>query len=394
MTGLAWGLFGVLLAATALLRASGASLVRTHRADALHDAAEDRPGAARVADLLDDPRTLQPALGFSTTGLGLGAVAAGTWAATTATSGWATVGAVFGVWLAVLLVGDLLSRAVGRSRPGRLAYRFAGLLVIAEAIGRAASDLITDDEDDEHEHEDEDEHEAARQDEEERELISSVIEFGETIVREVMIPRTDMVAIPVTAGSGEALDLLVETGYSRIPVTGEGIDDVVGLVVARDMLRLLDEGRHDVPIPDVMREPHFVPETKRVPDLLRFMQTDRVHMVIVVDEFGGTAGIATIEDLLEELVGEIADEFDEDEQMVVADGDGTLLVDARFPIDDFATLMEVEFADDDWDTVGGLLLSLSGRVPRVGERFEVEGLVLSPTRVQGRRIAQVRVSRP
>jgi CBS domain containing-hemolysin-like protein len=387
-----WILFAVLLAASALLRAAGASLVRTHRADALHDAAEGTPGAAVVADLLDDPRPLQAELGLPTAALALGAVAAGTWAIAASLTGGAAVVGVLGVWLVVVVVGDLLPRGFGRARPRRLAYRLAGLLAAAVGIGAAASDLVTDEEDAEPEAHDD--AETARHEEAERELISSVIEFGDAIVREVMIPRTDMVSLPATASSDEALDLLVETGFSRIPVIGAGVDDVVGIVFARDMLRILDEGRHGVSIEAFMRTPSFVPETKRVPDLLRFMQSSRVHMVIVVDEFGGTAGIATIEDLLEELVGEIADEFDEDEEMVLMAEDGSLLIDARFPIDDFAELLDVELPDEDWDTVGGLVLSLSGRVPRIGERFEVEGMVLSPTRVQGRRIAQVRVTRP
>jgi putative hemolysin len=386
-----WVLFGVLLAVTALLRAAGASLVRTHRADALADAADGRRGADVVAELLDDPVALQPSLGFTTAALGLAGVAAGTWSATATWSGWTAIGAVVVVWLAALLVGDLLPRGIGRARPRSLAYRFSRLLAAAIAVGSAASDLVTEDQDP---GEPTDQEESARQEEEERELISSVIEFGETIVREVMIPRTDMTALPVTSSSDEALDLIVDTGYSRIPVIGDGVDDVVGVLFARDMLRVLDEGRHGVPVGEIMREATFVPETKRVPDLLRFMQAEKVHLVIAVDEFGGTAGIATIEDLLEELVGEIADEFDDDEEMVVTLDDGSILVDARYPVDDFAELVEVELPDEDWDTVGGLVLALSGRVPRVGERFEVAGVVLTPTRVQGRRIAQVKVSRP
>ncbi len=391
MTGWAWGLFGLLLAASAVMRAASASLVRTHRADALHDAAEGNDGAATVAALLDDPRHLQPSLGLPTSAIALAAIAAGTWAATLTTTGWWEVGTVVVVWLTVLVIGDVVPRGLGRARPGRIAYRFARVLKVAVAIGAAASDVGIDDQDDEDE---EDDAEAARQEEEERELISSVIEFGDTIVREVMVPRTDMVALSASTTSDQALDVIVETGHSRIPVTGEGVDDVVGVAHARDLLRVLDEGLRGVALETFMREPTFVPETKRVADLLRFMQTSKTHLVIVIDEFGGTAGIATIEDLLEELVGEIADEFDDDEEMVLTQDDGTLLVDARYPIDDFAELVDTQFPDDEWDTVGGLVLALSGRVPRVGERFEVEGIVLSPTRVQGRRIAQVKVSRP
>jgi putative hemolysin len=390
MTAVPWAVALVLLAATATLRMAGASLLRTHRADALHDAAEGVRGAARVAALLDEPRQVVPSVGLLSFALLSGAVAAGTWAVSTTWAGLPAAGALVALLAAVLVLGDVVPRGIGRRRPGRVAYRFSRLLALAVALGSAADDLVAEGEPDAPtESEDEEE----RVDEEERELISSVLEFSETVVREVMVPRADVVAIPVTATFDDVLDVVVETGFSRVPVVGEGLDDIVGVVFARDLLRLLDEGRSEAALTTFTREATFVPETKRVPDLLRFMQTEKVHLVVVVDEFGGTAGIATIEDLLEELVGEIADEFDDDEQFVVSQPDGSLLVDARLAVDELAELVSVDLPDEEWDTVGGLVLSLSGRVPRVGERFEVGGISLVPTRVQGRRISQVRVVR-
>lgn len=390
MTIVAVSLAVLLLILGATLRAAAASLVRTHRADALHAAAEGNAAAERVAELLAARAHLQPATSVVIAALQAGSVAAGAWALVTILEGGALALALVGLWLFVVLLGDVIPRGVGRSRPGRLAYALVGLLETAVRFGSAADDWVGDDEDDEDDEEDEDEEE--ERDREERELIEQVLEFSDTLVREVMVPRTDLVTVPSDATSDDALDVFVETGLSRVPVVGESVDDIVGLVFARDFLRITDEGRAGVPITEFMRDAFFVPETKRVPDLLREMQAEKNHMAVVVDEYGGTAGLVTIEDLLEELVGEIEDEFDEEEALVVAQTDGVLLVDARLPVEDLGDLLGVELPDEEWDTVGGLLLGLAGRVPRVGERFEEAGHEFQTTRVQGRRVAQVRVT--
>ncbi len=380
-------LAALFLLAAGVLRAGGASLVRTPRADAIHDAAEHAPGAASVARLLDDRDVIVPGINI-VHGLLLvvGAIHA-SWAVTEALEGVATAVALVGIGLAAVLLGDLVPRTIGRSRPKQLAYRLAWLLAPAVRIGSRAADIMSDDD------EEEEPSEADVQDEEEVELISSVLEFTETIVREVMVPRPDMITIESTASFATMLKVIDEHGFSRIPVVGEDIDDVVGLIIVKDLLLVLASGKRPGSVTHVMRQIDFVPETKRVSDLLREMQASKSHMAIVVDEYGGTSGLVTIEDLLEELVGEIVDEYDEDELLVERLDDGSWRVDGRMPIDDLSELITSELPDEDWDTVGGLVLGLAGRVPLEGERYEVGDVTATVTRVQGRRVAEVIVQR-
>ncbi len=379
-----------LLVMTAFLRSAGASLVRTPRADALHDAAEGDGRAARVAGILDDISRIQPSLGTVTSVLLVTAGVAAAWALGHELSGWRLVVGLVGLGLALVLFGDLLPRRWGRSHPRILAYRFSRLLDGAVGLGSRAVDLVAEDEDEALEEPDLDE---AALEEEERELISSVLEFTDAIVREIMVPRTDMTTIAGSASSDAAVDLSLAEGFSRIPVSRDGPDDIVGILYARDLLRLMDEGAAAKRVEQLMRPSYFVPETKRISEVLREMQANQVHMAVVVDEFGGTAGLVTIEDIIEELVGEIADEFDEAEELVVPVEDG-YLVDARLPVDDLGELFEVKFPDEEWDTVGGLVLALAGRVPKEGEEFEYDGVTLIADRVQGRRIARVLCRRP
>ncbi len=387
---LAFVVSAFVLAVAAALRAGGASLVRTQRADALHAAAEGDHRAARVAELLEQPIRLQPSIAMVHSALLVAAAVPATWAVSGRMGGWPLAGGLVALSLALVVFGDLLPRAMGRSRPGHLAYRLSALLVPAVRWGGRATDLIVMEEEAE-EPEGAQDGDETEQDREERELISSVLEFSDTLVREVMVPRTDMVSVARDASTDEALDLVIEHGYSRIPVTGEGADDVIGIAYAKDLLRLMDEGTGPVPVTGIMRTPDFIPETKRVSDLLREMQAGKVHLAIVVDEFGGTAGLVTIEDLIEEIVGEIVDEYDTEAPLVVEEGEGVYLVDGRLPVEELSGLIGVELPDDEWDTVGGLMLGLAGRLPREGETFEYDATQLTALRVQGRRVAQVRV---
>lgn len=386
MTAVALGLAALLVLATGLIRAAGASLVRTPRADAVHDAADGDERAAKVAELLEDRPRLQPALGMVHTGLLVSAAIPATWALSRGADGIALLVALVGLGVLLVLGGDLLPRTFGRRRPASLAYRFAWLLTPVVYLGHAAADFIGDlDEEEDDEEEDAD-------DVQEKELISSVLDFTDTLVREVLVPRIDMITLPATATAEAALDLILDAGRSRIPVLGEGIDNVEGVLYARDLLTLMDEGGDEsVQVRTLMRSAYFVPETKRVPELLREMQASQVHLAVVVDEFGGTAGLVTIEDLLEELVGEIADEYDDEAPMVTPLGEGSYLIDARLGVDELGELIGAELPDEEWDTVGGLILGLAGRVPREGESFELEKHVFTADRVQGRRVARVRV---
>ncbi len=391
MNLLAAFLSAVLLVLAALLRAASASLLRTPRADALHDAGDGDQRAAKVAVLLAQRVHLQPSTSVVIAALIIGTVASGAWALSSILDGAVFALALVGLWIAVLIIGDVIPRGLGRARPRTLAYRLSWMLEKAVRLGAAADDWVG--EEDEEEDDEEDEEDEEERDREERELITSVLEFSETLVREVMIPRTDIVMVPMSATSDDALDVFVETGLSRVPVTGASADDIIGLVFARDFLRLTDQGRAGVPITEFMRPAYFVPETKRVSELLRAMQVQKTHMAIVVDEYGGTAGLVTIEDLLEELVGEIEDEFDEAEELVRVESDGVYYIDARLPVEDLGELLGVELPDEEWDTVGGLVLGLAGRVPNVGESFEEAGHDFRTVRVQGRRVAEVRVER-
>ncbi|HYI61899.1 MAG TPA: hemolysin family protein [Acidimicrobiales bacterium] len=234
-------------------------------------------------------------------------------------------------------------------------------------------------------------------DPEERVLIRRILEFGDTIVRSVMIPRTDMVGVPADFRAVDVMEVVLLNGYSRVPVYDreKGVDDVVGLVYARDLMRVERDGRGGEPVADLMREARFVPETKRVAELLREMQAEQFHMAIAVDEFGGTAGLVTLEDLIEELVGEIVDEFDVEDARVEPLPGGDFRVNARLTIDDAEDLLGIHLPEGgDVDTVGGVLIQALGHVPAEGDEVEVEGVRLRAERVQGRRVLRVRVIPP
>jgi len=229
---------------------------------------------------------------------------------------------------------------------------------------------------------------------EERALIHSIIEFGDTVAREVRVPRPDMVALEVTETVGDVLDRAIAAGYSRIPVYGDGIDDIVGIVFTKDLIRAVGEDRAGAPASSLMRAAHFVPETKRVAELMREMQHGKFHMAIVVDEYGGTAGLVTLEDLIEELVGEIVDEYDVEEPLIEYLPNGDSRVNARMAVVEVNDLLHADLSEgDDWDSIGGLLLHVLGHVPAEGEMVEVNGWRLVAERVQGRRIGRVRLTR-
>jgi putative hemolysin len=229
---------------------------------------------------------------------------------------------------------------------------------------------------------------------EEREYIHSVIEFGDTVVREVMVPRPDMVTLTAESTVSEALEAALAAGYSRLPVHHRNVDDVVGIAYTKDLVRAERGGQGADQVQQHVRPANFVPETKRLTGLLRDMQDKKFHLSIVVDEYGGTAGLVTLEDLIEELIGEIVDEFDLERPPVEHQPDGSVVVDGLTPIDDADDLLGVHLPRGGWDTVGGLVLDLAGRVPRQGEEVEVDGLRLAVERLQGRRILRVRITPP
>ena len=227
---------------------------------------------------------------------------------------------------------------------------------------------------------------------EERDLIESVFALGDTIVREVMVPRTDMVTADATASISEVLDIAIERGLSRLPVCGSGVDDIVGVCLIKDLIRAERTGGGDRPVRSLMRRARFVPETKHADALLRDIRIGQHHLAVVVDEYDGTAGLVTLEDVVEELVGEIVDEYDVEEPLVEPLAGGEALVHGRMPVDQLHTLVNAEIEGGDWDTVGGLIFNTLGHVPSVGEWIEEGGVRLQVERMEGRRITRVRLT--
>jgi putative hemolysin len=228
---------------------------------------------------------------------------------------------------------------------------------------------------------------------EERELIHSIFEFGDTVVREVMLPRTDMLVVEANATVDEAIEMAITAGKSRLPAYENSHDNIVGLVFLKDLVARGAAGEGSEPVRQSLRPAHVVPESKRVAELLREMQKEKFHMAMVVDEYGGTAGLVTMEDLLEEIVGEITDEYDADEPAVERLPNGSLRVPGRTPIDEVNELLDVDLPDEEWDTVGGLVFNTLGHVPEEGECLQVDGLEFCAERMQGPRIVSVVITR-
>jgi CBS domain containing-hemolysin-like protein len=222
----------------------------------------------------------------------------------------------------------------------------------------------------------------------EREMIHSVFELGDTVTREVMVPRTALVAVDSRESLHRAMSLFLRSGFSRVPVLGEGLDDVLGIAYVKDVARRIHEQPESAQlqvVDDVMRAAHFVPDSKPVDDLLREMQRTAAHVAVVVDEYGGTAGMVTLEDIVEEVVGEISDEFDSAQDEVEPLDDGGFRVSSRLHIEEVGDLFGLELEDEEVDTVGGLLAKTLGRVPIAGARATVDGVQLTADRFEGRR---------
>jgi CBS domain containing-hemolysin-like protein len=227
---------------------------------------------------------------------------------------------------------------------------------------------------------------------EERQLIESVIDFGDIVAREVMVPRLDMVTVPKSMPVHDAVDVAITHGFSRLPVVGDTVDDVVGIVYAKDLMRAEREGRSAEPVVKITRPAHFIPETKPVSDLMREMQKGKFHMAILVDEYGGIAGLATLEDLIEELIGDIVDEYDTESAKVEKLPDGSYRINGSVPIDELNDLLGSDIPHDDWDTVGGFVLGKLGRVPETAESVGHLQWKFTVEEVDGRRVALVKVT--
>jgi CBS domain containing-hemolysin-like protein len=232
---------------------------------------------------------------------------------------------------------------------------------------------------------------------EEEQMIQAVIELGDQRIHEVMVPRIAMITLAADATTEEAIDIVIEEGHSRIPVYEETIDEIVGILYAKDLLPFLKDSAGEPPaLRSLLRTPVFVPESMSVDDLLHEFQRRKVHIAIVLDEYGGTAGLVTIEDLLEEIVGEIQDEYDEEEPLIVRLSDDEARIDGRTDVDDLSELFDVSLGledADEYDTVGGLIYHRIGGVPKPGDQVRVDGLTLTVETTDGRRVGKVLVVR-
>ena len=228
-------------------------------------------------------------------------------------------------------------------------------------------------------------------DEEEGDMLQSILELDETIVREVMVPRTNMVCADAESPLSDVLAVILRSGHSRIPVYRENNDNIIGLVYAKDLLRYWGQSLDQVPLEEVLRPPYLVPESKLVSDLLQEFRQSRVHIAIIIDEYGGTSGLVTIEDLIEEIVGDILDEYDLEDDWLIAEPNGTVTVDGRMNIEEFEEYFDIEVEREMFDTVGGYVVEYLGRVPTAGERIKVDGLEMLVVVGDQRAIRQLRI---
>ena len=229
--------------------------------------------------------------------------------------------------------------------------------------------------------------------EEETDMIHSIFEFADTTVREVMIPRIDMITLESDATVDEAVDLALEGGFSRIPVYEETIDNIIGVLFTKDMLKQLREGHNSLPIRELVRPAYFVPETKKLDDLLREIRQKRTHMAIVIDEYGSVAGLVTIEDLVEEIVGDIQDEYDREEKLYEQVTQFEYIYDAKINLDEFNELMDTDLEHEDYDTLGGFLLGQLDKIPVAGDTITFNNLTFTVLTTRGLRITKVKVER-
>lgn len=227
--------------------------------------------------------------------------------------------------------------------------------------------------------------------EDENEMIRSIFEMKNRVVREIMVPRTDMAAVPVDAPLSEVLNIINSCGHSRIPVYEGTVDNIIGLLYAKDLLKEWGKNAADILLKRLMRSPFFIPETKNFEELLQDFKRKRVHIAIVIDEYGGTSGLITIEDILEQIVGDIQDEYDTEEEWLIEQPDGSVIVDARLPVEELEERFGIEVERDKFDTVAGLIFHLIGRIPKIGEEVESAPLLMTVLEADERKIRKVRI---
>lgn len=229
--------------------------------------------------------------------------------------------------------------------------------------------------------------------EEESEMIRSIFSLRTTVVREIMVPRTDMACISVAATVTEMIETIITCGHSRIPVYDNTIDNIIGLLYAKDLLKYWGNDQEQLQLRSIVRTPYFIPETKNLEQLLQEFKRKHVHLAIVIDEYGGTSGLITIEDLLEQIVGDIQDEYDREEALFEVNADGSITADARMPVEDLEDHFGVEIERDKFDTIGGLIFHLTGKIPAIGDAVTGAGLHLAIIDADERKIIKVCITR-
>jgi len=404
----------VLLVVAASATLADTAISKTSRVKALHLSQEKRRGARALLAIVENPAPHLNVVLLLKLAAQVSAIVVATRAASDRYTGAGPAVAAAVMVLLIFVLGEVVPRTYSVQRTDRAALimappvRFLGrvlaplgkvliwvsnvALLVLPGRGMPKGPFVTEDE---IRHMIDVAEEEEEIEEEERELIHSVFEFGGTVVREVMVPRPDMVTVKASATLREALDVILKAGYSRIPIYEGDNDNITGLLYAKDLMKRMHESDRDedIKVSTIARGPTFIPEQKKVAELLREMQVQRVHMAVVVDEYGGTAGLVTIEDLIEEIVGEIVDEYDQEEPLVEPIDDDTMRVDAKMPIDEVNDLLGVELPHEEWDTVGGLVFGLTGRVPLVGETVTFDGIEFRTERVTGRRVQKVVITK-
>lgn len=410
----------VLLLLSAVFSGSEVALFSIEPSQREHLAHSDARSLRRVSRLLEHPRSLLNTILILNTMVNVGAAItaailthdiaeANNWSPTLT-----VVAEVVVLTFVILVVSEITPKLVASRHPVQFARRISGVLLVLHRLlfplsallarmvktfharfGQSSEKISADD------------LKAMAEigeahgtiEEDERALIHSIVEFGETTVREIMISRLDIVALPAGATIPEAIVLIRKSGHSRLPLFVEHLDNILGIVYAKDLLRYMTEhpGAEQIDWTRLARRASFVPLGKKLDDLLRDFQTRRTHIAVVVDEYGGTAGLVTLEDVLEEIVGEIRDEHDEaEEDLVAAVEDGAWYVDAKIDMDEMNDLIGTEIDTDafDFETLGGLIFHLAGEIPEQGDEYEYAGLQLRVDNVENNRVLGVRVTLP
>ena len=407
-----WGVVSVavLIALAGIMAASEVAITRMNRVRAYRLHEEERRGSGSLVRIVEHPAKYLNVILLLTLLSHLGGMTIATVVAVRVVGNWGELVATFAMTILLFVLAEVSPKTYVIQHTDRVALQLAPLIValgtafdwIARALIKIANIIIPGRGLPEGPFATEEDIKAMAEvaseereiEEEEKELIHSIFEFGDTVVREVMTPEPDIVALDISSSLDEVLDMVVRHGFSRIPVYRERRDEIVGIVYAKDVLREIHAlGDRARGLEELIRKPHFVPESKKVADLLRDMQSEKFHVAVVVDEYGGVAGLVTLEDLLEEIVGEIVDEYDREEPQVEPAGDGRYRVNARLPVDELNELLDTELPYEEWDTVGGLMMGILGRLPIQGEQVEFQELRFTAERVQGRRISKVLIER-